>query len=203
MELFTLGADRGAYTEHDVRELARALTGWRNDWSSELGEHNFRFDPARHDADAKTVFGHTGNYDWRAACGLCLHNGLHPSFMVEKLWSYFIPVAPSPAERDALASAYVSSGYQVRPVVEAILCHPQLHGGPRMVKPPVVFAAGSLRRLGRGVDTGAWRWLCEGAGQALFRPPNVAGWDDERWLDSSTLQGALDDGERADARAAR
>ncbi len=49
MELFSLGADRGAYTEDDIREQARALTGWRNDWSNELGAYNFRFDPKRHD----------------------------------------------------------------------------------------------------------------------------------------------------------
>ncbi len=50
MELFSLGADRGAYTEDDVREMARALTGWRNDWSAELGDYNFRFDPTYHDS---------------------------------------------------------------------------------------------------------------------------------------------------------
>jgi Protein of unknown function (DUF1800) len=64
MELFSLGADRGAYTEDDVREMARALTGWRNDWSAELGDHNFRFDPTYHDTGQKTVFGQTGNWNY-------------------------------------------------------------------------------------------------------------------------------------------
>jgi hypothetical protein len=58
-----------------------------------------------------------------------------------------------------------------------------------MVKPPVVALAGMLRALRRPVDTGAWVWLSEGTGQQLFRPPNVAGWDDSRWLDTSTLRG--------------
>ncbi len=53
MELFTLGADRGAYTEHDVREQARALTGWDNDWSDNLGPVNFHFDKKRHDTGTK------------------------------------------------------------------------------------------------------------------------------------------------------
>src|SRR5918997_18921 len=57
MELFTLGAGRGAYGEADVRELARALTGWRATWTSELGSHNFRFDTNRFDSTNKTVFG--------------------------------------------------------------------------------------------------------------------------------------------------
>jgi hypothetical protein len=58
-----------------------------------------------------------------------------------------------------------------------------------MVKPPVVFLAGLLRALRRAIDTEAWTWLCEGAGQYLFHPPDVSGWDDSRWLDTSTVRG--------------
>ncbi len=188
MELFTLGADRGAYTEDDVRELARSLTGWTNSWSAEQGTYDFRFVANRHDGNSKTVFGHSGNWDWEDACRLCVEHPLHSSFLVEKLWSYFIPTPPSTSDRQKLEQAYRSSGYQVRPLVEAILLHPDLHSGPRMVKPPVVALAGMLRALRRPIDTDAWGWLCEGTGQRLFRPPNVAGWDDDRWLDTSTLR---------------
>ncbi len=189
MELFTLGADRGAYTEDDVRELARALTGWRNDWSAELGDHNFRFDPSRHDTGSKTVFGTTGSFDWEDASRMCVRHSKHPSFFVDKLWRYFIATPPSASDRAKLEQVYKSSGYQVRPVLEAILMHPGLHSGPKMVKPPVVFIAGLLRSLRRGVDSDAWRWLAEGAAQKLFWPPDVAGWDDSRWLDTSTVRG--------------
>jgi len=188
-ELFTLGADRGAYSEDDVRELARALTGWTYSWTAELGSHDFRFVANRHDSGFKTVYGRSGKWNWEDACRLCLENPLHPSFLVEKLWSYFVPESPSTGDRVALEQAYVASGYQLRPLVEAILLHPRLHSGPRMVKPPVVALAGMLRALRRPVDTGAWVWLSEGSGQQLFRPPNVAGWDDSRWLDTSTLRG--------------
>ncbi|MEA2271984.1 MAG: hypothetical protein QOI98_692, partial [Solirubrobacteraceae bacterium] len=82
MELFTLGADRGAYTEDEVRELARALTGWRADWVDDVGMTNFRFDTRRHDSGSKTVFGKTGNYDWQDAVRLCLENPYHASFFV-------------------------------------------------------------------------------------------------------------------------
>jgi uncharacterized protein (DUF1800 family) len=189
MELFTLGADRGAYSEGDVRQLARALTGFRYDWSSQLGHHNFRFDPGRHDPGNKTIFGSTGAFGWEQAVSMCVRHPLHPSFFVEKLWSHFIPAAPSAAERQALERVYVQSGYQVRPVLEAILLHPQLYTGPRMVKPPAVFLAGMLRVLRRAIDTESWVWLSEGAGQRLFMPPDVAGWDEERWLDTSTIRG--------------
>jgi hypothetical protein len=61
-----------------------------------------------------------------------------------------------------------------------------------MVKPPVVLLAGLLRAARRAVDTEAWAWLCENAGQRLFHPPDVSGWDDTRWLDTSTLRGRWD-----------
>ncbi|MBM3666269.1 MAG: DUF1800 domain-containing protein [Actinobacteria bacterium] len=200
MELFTLGADREptpAYTENDIREAAKGLTGWRNDWSPELGSHNFRFDPNRHSTANKAIFSGpsstfnvnpAANWNWDDVPRLCLEHPLHASFFVEKLWSYFVPQPPSADTRDALASIYKSNAYAIRPVVEAILMHPDLYLGPPMVKPPVVFTASLLRALGRGVDTEAWAWLGDMAGQQLFWPPNVSGWDDDRWLDTSRLR---------------
>jgi uncharacterized protein (DUF1800 family) len=188
MELFTLGADRGAYTERDVREHARALTGWRNSWGDTLGPYRFRYDKRRHDAGVKRIFGKRGHFDWRDSCRLCVHRRQHPSFFVNKLWGYFIPVPPKTGTRRSLQRIYVRSGYKVEPVVEAILLHPALYTGPRMVKPPAVYLAGLLRGLGRGVDTEAWTWLLSLAGQQLFYPPNVAGWDDARWLDTATFR---------------
>jgi hypothetical protein len=192
MELFTLGADRGAYTEQDVRELARALTGFDFDWSDELGMHNFRYVANRHDDTAKTVFGQTGSWTWEQGVGLCVHHSMHPSFFVGKLWSYFIPTPPSTSDRAALETLYASSGYQVRPVLEAILLHPDLYTGARMIKPPVVFLAGLLRLLRGSVDGEHWIWYSEGAGQRLFYPPDVSGWDDSRWLDTSTVRGRFE-----------
>jgi uncharacterized protein (DUF1800 family) len=187
MELFTLGAGRG-YTERDVRQQARALTGWRNDWSNSLGPVRFRYDKERHDPGVKTIFGKRGHFDWRDSGRLCVHHRLHPSFFVTKLWGYFIPVPPKAATKRSLERLYVRSGYEVRPLIEAILRHPALYTGPRMVKPPVVYLAGLLRALKRGVDTEAWTWLLSLAGQQLFYPPNVAGWDDGRWLDTATYR---------------
>jgi uncharacterized protein (DUF1800 family) len=187
MELFTLGAGRG-YTERDVREQARALTGWRNDWRSGVGAHNFRFDRERHDRGRKRVFGTRGAYDWQDAVRLCLAHRRHPAFFVEKLWGYFVPTPPDAATRRSLEKLYRRE-HAVRPVVEAILRHPALYNGPRMVKPPAVYTAGLLRALGRPLDTSDWAWLAGMAGQRLFMPPNVAGWDDERWLDTATFRG--------------
>jgi uncharacterized protein (DUF1800 family) len=181
MELFTLGADRGAYTETDVREQARALTGWRG--SQAIA---FRFDQTQHDTGAKTVFNQTGNYDWQDACRLCLAHPLHPSYFVTRMWSYFVPAPPDQATIDGLVQVY--KGRQIRPVVEAILKHPVFHTGPRMVKPAVVYNAGLLRTISRGVDTAQWWQLDQSAGMRLFYPPDVAGWRNHRPLDTGTYR---------------
>jgi uncharacterized protein (DUF1800 family) len=97
-------------------------------------------------------------------------------------------VAPPAGTRRSLERLYVSSGHEIGPVVAAILRHPALYTGPRKVKSPAVYLAGLLRGLGRGVDTEAWTWLLQLAGQQLFYPPNVAGWDDSRWLDTATFR---------------
>ena len=186
-ELFCLGAGNG-YTERDVRQLARALTGFANDWT-DSGPKRFRFEKKLHDPKTKKIYGKKGKFTWQEGVRLVTRHRRHPEFFVTKLWGYFVPGRPSPATRKQLAKLYVRSGREVRPVVEAILAHPDLYdAGRRMVKPPVVQCAGMLRAVGRGIDTAAWVWTCEAAGQYLFLPPNVSGWDDTRWLDTATFR---------------
>jgi len=187
MELFTLGADNG-YTEDDVREQARALTGWTNDWDEGRGMVNFRFERDRHDHGRKTIFGRSGNFDWRDSCRLCVEHPAHPRFFVERLWSYFIPTPPPKRTLQALTAGY-RRDRSIRRVVEAILMHPALYEGPRMVKPPIVQIAGMLRARRSGIDTDSWTWIADEAGQRLFEPPNVAGWDETRWLDTARIGG--------------
>ena len=188
MELFTLGANRG-YRERDVREQARALTGFRNDWDDDIGPHSFRYDGELHDTGRKKVFGRAGAYDWRDSVRLCLRHPKHPSFVVRRLWSYFIPGSPDAATARELARLYVRGRYAVRPLVEALLLHPRFYEGPRMVKPPAVYITGLLRATGQGIVEADWTWISDMAGQMLFHPPNVAGWDETRWLDTATFRG--------------
>jgi uncharacterized protein (DUF1800 family) len=184
MELFTLGADRG-YSQKDVHNQARALTGFTASWGNSGGPHGFRFDADLHDAGVKTIFGHRGRFGWRDSCRLCVEHPLHPSFMVSKLWGYFVGEPIPGATLKVLERTYVSSGYEIRPLMEAILRHPLFYEGARLVTPPVVFCAGMLRALGQTITTDAWGWIGDQTGQKLFEPPNVAGWDYEHWLDTS------------------
>jgi uncharacterized protein (DUF1800 family) len=188
MELFSLGADRGAYTQDDVHEMARSLTGWTAEWTESAGLQNFHFEASRHDDGQKTVFGQTGNWNWEDAVRMCVAHPLHASYFIGRLWSYFVPTPPSSATMASLQGIYISSSHSIQAVVEAILLHPDFLNGPELVTPPVVYNAGLLRAIGRGIDTTAWAWLSAGAGQQLFYPPNVSGWDFTRWLDTSTIK---------------
>jgi uncharacterized protein (DUF1800 family) len=197
MELFTLGVSKVdgqhpngyPYTEDDVREQARALTGWTATWKDDVGYVDFRFEDGRHDKGQKTIFGQTGNFDWRDSCRLVLTHPAHAPYFVTRLWAHFIAVPPDPATQAALEDLYLGGDYAIRPVVEAILMHPAFYTGPSLVKPPVVAIAGMLRARDRGIEVDSWTWVSDMAGQRLFRPPNVSGWDETRWLDTSSFRG--------------
>jgi hypothetical protein len=190
LELFTLGAGNG-YSERDIREAARALTGFRGHWDD---GRPFRvsYDRAAHDGGVKRIFGRRGRFDWRDVLDLGVAHPRHPGFLVGKLWSFFVTEPLDHRTRRALVRTYVRSGRRVGPVVAEILDHPALYadlGAPRMVKPPIVYVAGMLRATGRGVDTDAWAWLSDMMGQALFRPPSVAGWDwGAAWMSTATMR---------------
>ncbi|MBJ7471012.1 MAG: DUF1800 family protein [Solirubrobacteraceae bacterium] len=192
MELYALGADRGAYSETDVRQLARAFTGWRHDWSEALRYYNFRLDPNRFDTGTKTVFAGTaaerrGNLNAESAVDAVVDHPMHPSFVVRKMWSYFIPTEPAAETQQALEALYRASGERLDRLVEAILLHPDLYQGAAMTKPPVVYVAGLMRGVGAGITTDAWIWRCELAGQHLGMPPSVAGWNDRAWMNTSSF----------------
>lgn len=188
MELFTLGPDRGAYTERDIREAARGLTGWSGEYQQPDGWHRFYYDAQWHDATDKRIFGVVDDFDPDDVVDACVAHPLHPSFFVLKLWSAFVATPPPADQRLALERLYVERGYEVLPVVEAILKHPAVYAGPPLVKPPVVYASGLLRALGAGIESIGWTGYTANAGQRLHYPPNIAGWREDRWLDTSTLQ---------------
>jgi uncharacterized protein (DUF1800 family) len=185
-ELFGLGAGQG-YTEQDVREHARALTGWTNRWDAATGQSvDFHFDPDRHDGGVKVIYGRRGRFGWRDSVALVIAHRDHSRHFVTKLWSYLCPEPLSARDTRAAERLYASTGMQIRPVLEAMLLHPLMYAGPRMVKPPIVQIAGMLRGIGRFLDTDDWVWESNLVGQTPFYPPNVGGWEASRWLNTGT-----------------
>ncbi len=188
MELFTLGHGSG-YTETDVREQARALTGWTANYKNGAGWVDFHFKAENHDADMKVIFGKVGPFNWKNSVQLCCRHPAHPGYFVNRLWGSFIPVPPD-------AKTAVAAREPLRPL--GLPDPPGRDGDPQASASPRGPAddrshrssttPGSCASRGDRVETGDWVYLDAMAGQQLFYPPNVSGWDNTRWLDTSSFQ---------------
>ncbi len=189
MELFTLGAGQG-YTEDDVREQARALTGWRNDWREGLGDVNFRYDPNRHDTGMKVIFGQSAGTSagmTPAASACAIPPTPRSSSASSGATSSRRRRRRRPKRRcgRSTAAPATRSSRSSRPSCAIRGSTPARAWSSRLI----VQLAGMHRARNRPVDTDAWSWISELDGQRLFLPPNVAGWNEDRWLDTSSMRG--------------
>jgi uncharacterized protein (DUF1800 family) len=185
MELFSLGV--GNYTEHDIREAARAFTGW------EVRNEKFFFHAEEHDTGPKTVFGRTGKFKGEDIVQFCLDKPACALFLVRKLVRYFVSETLNPEDRllELLATKFRESGYDIKVLVGVIL-RSNLFFSPdsyrARVKPPIEFAVGIIHALEGRADTLQLREALDPLGQRLFAPPSVKGWDGgPTWLNSNTL----------------
>src|SRR2546423_864596 len=149
VELFTLGS---GYSERDIREAARALTGWESRYANDHFQ-GLRFNPESHDPGVKRIFGRSGRFGTDAVLDLVVAHPKHAPFLVAKLWSFFVSEPPRRTTVRGLAALYRRSGLRIKPVLRAILSHPSLYrslDAPDMVKAPVVLVAGALRATDQG-----------------------------------------------------
>jgi uncharacterized protein (DUF1800 family) len=186
MELFTLGV--GHYTEQDVREAARAFTGWHTD-----GE-TFEFNPLVHDDGAKTVLGQEGNWNGDDVVRILLEQPEAARFLVRALYRFYISETAEPpaALLQPLADDFRKSDYDVGELVTTLLSSRLFfseHAYRQRVKSPVEFTLGSVRALVEGpVPPLVLAHRLEAMGQQLFAPPNVKGWEGGRsWLNTATV----------------
>ena len=193
MELFGLGvvdaSGAANYSENDVRQLAKALSGWQiNDSDPDAAKSYFT--PDRWYNGPKIVFGKFGNYKQNEAVDLVLGHPAHPTYLVSKLWSEFVAAPPDAATLQGLVSAYTGSGLKLKPVLEKILGDKALFaslGELVMVKPPIVFVVSTLRTLGVGITDSAAADHLGAMGQTPYFPPTVAGWEGGlSWLNTNT-----------------
>jgi uncharacterized protein (DUF1800 family) len=186
MELFTLG--EGHYGERDVKEAARAFTGWSVD--REAGE--FRYRRLWHDAGEKTVLGRTGRLDGTAVLDVLLAHPRTAEHVTGKLWREFVSPTPDASEVRRLAAVFRGGGYEVKPLLRALfLSEAFWDEGNRasLIKSPVDLIVGTLRTFGmQPMDYRPAAFAVAALGQNLFTPPNVKGWPGgEAWIDASTL----------------
>jgi hypothetical protein len=185
VELFTMGV--GNYTERDVREAARAFTGWSNDVLV------FKFNAGLHDAGEKTFLGRTGRFNGEDIIDIILEQPATAEFVAAKLYRYFVREEISEPVKKELGRSFRDSGYAVKPLLTRIFLSKDFYSRASwatQIKSPVHLVVSTYKKMGLSEvptipDFGR---MTGSLGQSLFDPPNVAGWAGGRtWITPATL----------------
>jgi len=200
MELFTLGVGSG-YTQNDVTQVARALTGWTLVRGSYTQTDNyngavFQDNPAIHDNGSKTILGKTGAWSGSDAINIILNwsdaQGTKSGrFLGAKLWTFFAYENPTDYVVNQLGAIYDSTAHSVREVVRAIFLSAEFyeaHTRKTWVRSPVEYAVAQVRMLEGASDFSSAVNSLAGMGQVLFNPEDAKGWDwGTAWMNTGTL----------------
>jgi len=191
MELFTLGEGRG-YTENDIKEGARALTGLT------FRDNDPYFDANNHDGADKTIFGYTGTHNGDDFANLILAKKECSEFICMKLYRFFVNDAPGEFTKDqkaaiaAMGRVFLQSKGELKPLLKALFCsehfhHPANRGA--IIKSPIQLIVQSVRQFHTPVRSlSVLNSASDLMGQNLFQPPSVKGWDGARsWINTSTM----------------
>ena len=183
MELFTLGL--GNYTEDDVKEGARAFTGW----TLKNGQAFYRAD--LHDDGVKTFLGRTGSFGADDAIDIIVQQPIHQRFLARKLLEAFVYSDPEPELVEAVASVYALSGYDLSKTLGAIVRSNVFYTTRAYrsePKSPIEFAIGTLRTIGATTVPANLPGALARMGQEPLNPPTVKGWDGgPAWINTSTM----------------
>ena len=184
MELFTLGI--GNYTEQDIQEAARALTGWRVDGLTSY------FTESRFDDGIKTFLGQTGNFNHNDVVDIIFTQPAAAIFFCRELYNEFMHVAHDEQSIAAMAQILRDNDYELRPVLSTLLKSVMFHTDEvrgAKIKSPVELMIGTMRQF--NVTTPDYVYIRTVAAQTkqeLLAPPNVSGWDgDKVWINTTTL----------------
>jgi uncharacterized protein (DUF1800 family) len=185
MELFTLG--RGHYTEPDVKEAARAFTGWGYE-----GDGSFVFREKRHDKGEKTILGKRGNFTGHDVLKILLERKETAKYITGKIYRYFVDEHVDETKINALADKFYTSGYDIGALMQHIFNADWFYDAPLIgtrIKSPVELLVGLRKTIPIAFEKEEVMLSFQQVlGQVLFYPPNVAGWPGGRnWIDSSSL----------------
>jgi uncharacterized protein (DUF1800 family) len=185
LELFTMGV--GNYSETDIREAARAFTGWTND------SLRFVIKPELHDDDEKTFLGRRGKFDGVEVIDIILEQEVTARFIAGKLYRYFVREDPSPELVASLGKILKENKYALSPVLTTMFLSRDFYSPPAygtQIKNPVHLVVSTYRKLGLSEIPGIpdFDTTTRDLGQELFHPPNVAGWEGGRsWITPALL----------------
>jgi uncharacterized protein (DUF1800 family) len=181
MELFTLG--EGHYTEHDVREAARAFTGWHQD------EFRFVFNREAHDFGSKEILGQRGNFNGDDVVDIVLQQPQAKRFLATKLLKFFVMPQPDNELVDEATQLLVDCNLETKWFLRTLFLSKTFYSDQTLyskIKSPVEFVVGAVRDLDAVFPGQELAELMAGMGQELFAPPSVKGWDGERdWISSN------------------
>ena len=183
MELFSLG--EGNYTEEDIKQAARAFTGWH------VRDDQFWFNKRQHDFTEKSVFGKTANLDGGDVIGLCLAHKACSRFIAFKLLRAFVLDQPTAVQVGALAARVTEHDFTMGPVMRELLSSKLFFSQSARhacIKSPLELALGAARAMGVRPNFQAINNTCVQLGQSIFEPPTVKGWEGGRlWITSASL----------------
>ncbi|MDX9972414.1 MAG: DUF1800 domain-containing protein [FCB group bacterium] len=184
MELFTIG--KGHYSEDDIKESARAFTGWGFD------DNGFRFREETHDFGEKTFMGRTGDFDGWDIFDILFEQPATAEFICGKLCRFFVREEPDQGLVEGLADTFRRTQYELKPVLRQLFLSKAFYDPKAVgtqVKSPARYVVGLAADL--GVERPPWKLMARATdqlGQRLFFPPNVKGWDGNRaWINANTL----------------
>jgi uncharacterized protein (DUF1800 family) len=185
MELFTIGRDN--YTEQDIKESARAFTGW----GFKADTYEFVFREKDHDAGMKTFMGQTGNFDGGDIIDIILKQKQTSVYLCKKFYKFYVNEVVDEKCVAELADYYYSNNYDTSKLLKKIFTADWFYDDANVganIKSPIEFIVGFSKSFDIVPPDGALLKLQRALGQVLFYPPNVAGWAGGRnWIDSSTL----------------
>ena len=185
MEMFSMGV--GNYSETDIRESARAFTGWN------FIDLDFVVSPEKHDDTIKTVFGRKGNFDGVAVIDVILAQPVTAEYISTKIFEYFVRPAPSAELRTQLGETLREANYEIGPLLETIFLSRDFYSARSMatrIKSPVEMVISTYKKMGLAEVPGVpdFNDVTETLGQKLFYPPTVAGWAHGRsWITPGLL----------------
>jgi hypothetical protein len=183
LELFTMGIDN--YTEEDIKEAARAFTGWtfRGD--------EFVFNRAQHDDGEKTFLGETGRFDGTDIIDIIFRQPVTARWICRRLVEFFAYENPEPELIEAMAELLRRNNYEIRPLMRALLQSEAFYSARAyrtQIKSPAHLIVGSVRYLEVRTSETSLAAAMRLLGQELFNPPTVKGWDGgETWINTTTL----------------
>ena len=194
MELFTMGEGQG-YTESDIREMARAFTGWTltDDITTAPDQGQFIDDPELHDRGEKSFLGRTGRFNGYDTIQIILKQDRPAEFVTNKLYRYFVSEEIDAAINKQLAKKFRDQKYELKPLMKTIFMSKDFYSQKSVgtqIKSPVQLIVSTYRKLGLRSVPGLpdFDETSTGLGQALMMPPNVAGWSAHRsWINPATL----------------